>query len=118
MAETMRHGLPLLAAGQAQKEVTHNEALLAIDRQLQLAVETRALAAPPAAPAAGANYIVATAATGAWTDHSGDVATFDGFGWIFWFRSRVASPGSRMRAYLRSTATDGRWAVGRYRALI
>jgi hypothetical protein len=83
MNETPRHRLPLLAAGQAQKEVTHNEALLALDRQVQLSVISRQLAAPPAAASAGAAYIVAAPGSGAWAGHAGAIASFDGYAWHF-----------------------------------
>lgn len=83
MSDTIRHALPLLSAGQAQKEITHNEAILAIDRQLHLAVQSRALAMPPAAPVAGAAYIVAAGAADAWAGQAGNIASYDGFGWHF-----------------------------------
>lgn len=83
MSETIRHSLPLLAAGQAQKEITHNEALMTIDRQLHLAIESRILATPPANPAAGAAYIVAADAIGEWAGRDGQIASFDGFGWQY-----------------------------------
>jgi hypothetical protein len=83
MSETIRHGLALLVAGQAQKEVTHNEALLAIDRQLHLVVETRGLSSPPISPAVGSSYIVASGADGAWEGRAGALATSDGLGWTF-----------------------------------
>ena len=53
MSETIRHELPLLSFGQAQREVTHNEALLLVDRLLHLVALSRSLAIPPAAPAPG-----------------------------------------------------------------
>lgn len=83
MTGTARHGLPLLSAGQAQKEVTHNEALLKIDRLLQVAVETRALSAPPAVPLQHALYVVGPAPDGDWAGHAGRFASHDGFGWTF-----------------------------------
>ncbi len=83
MGETTRHRLPLLATAQAQKEVTHNEALLAIDRIVQLAVESRQAGAPPSAPQTGASYIVAAGATGKWAGQAGRIASFDGFDWTF-----------------------------------
>jgi hypothetical protein len=83
MGETTRHRLPLLATAQAQKEVTHNEALLAIDRIVQLAVESRRASAPPGAPQPGTSYIVPAAATGVWADEAGRIASFDGYGWTF-----------------------------------
>lgn len=83
MSETIRHALPLLSAGQAQKEITHNEAILAIDRQLHLAVQLRVLAAPPETPVAGHAYIIAAGAVDAWAGQSGNIASYDGFGWHF-----------------------------------
>ena len=44
---TPRHQLPYLAVGQAQKEITHNQALVRIDALLQPLVEAE-LSAPPA----------------------------------------------------------------------
>jgi hypothetical protein len=83
MSETMRHGFSLLAAGQAQKEITHNEALLAIDRQLHLTIETRGLAVPPEVLVVGSSYIVAAGSGGIWEGRDGAIATFDGHGWLF-----------------------------------
>jgi hypothetical protein len=83
MGVTIRHGLPLLTAAQAQKEVTHNEALQAIDRIVQLAVESRLASAPPAVLVPGTSHIVATGATGAWAGQAGRIASYDGFGWTF-----------------------------------
>lgn len=82
MDETIRWALPLLASGQAQKEITHNEAIGAIDRLLHLAVHSRSMATPPTQPVAGDIYIVGTSPTGAWSDGAGQLAGFDGFGWI------------------------------------
>jgi len=53
MTDTPHLGLPTLAAAQAQKHVTHNEALHRLDALVMLAVADRDLAAPPAAPAEG-----------------------------------------------------------------
>ena len=43
--------LPHILPSQAQKHVTHNEALRLLDVMVQLAVTQRTLAAPPASPA-------------------------------------------------------------------
>jgi hypothetical protein len=64
MTTTPHLALPLIAAAQAQKHVTHNEALFAVDALLHCAVKDKDLAAPPASPAEGDRYIVAGAATG------------------------------------------------------
>ena len=42
-----RFALPLLHAGQAQKEITHNEALQLIDMLLHPYAESASLTAPP-----------------------------------------------------------------------
>lgn len=81
MNETIRWAMPLLAAGQAQKEITHNEAITVMDRLLHLAVRSRSVATPPISPMAGDAYIIAAAPTGAWHGGAGQLASFDGFGW-------------------------------------
>ena len=60
-----RLGLPYLAAAQAQKHVTLNAALAALDGLVACAIESRSTAVQPGAPADGALYLVATGATGA-----------------------------------------------------
>jgi Protein of unknown function (DUF2793) len=47
MDATSNLHLPFIVAAQAQKHVTHNEALRALDAVVQLAVLDRDLAAPP-----------------------------------------------------------------------
>ncbi|KAB2914601.1 MAG: DUF2793 domain-containing protein [Hyphomicrobiaceae bacterium] len=76
--------LPYIIAAQAQKHVTHNEALRALDAIVQLMVMDKDLSAPPASPADGARYIVAAGATGAWSGHSGRVAAYQDGAWMFY----------------------------------
>nr|WP_310523993.1 DUF2793 domain-containing protein [Polymorphobacter sp.] len=83
MNESVRHRLPMLAAGQAQKEVTHNEAVMAVDRLLHPAVLSRGLSVPPALASPGDCYIVASPGGGGWTGFAGQLASHDGFGWTF-----------------------------------
>jgi hypothetical protein len=83
MPDTPLIGLPLLEASQAQKHVTHNEALLQLDALLHLAVITRSLAAPPALPADGDRYLVAGAASGEWLGHAGEIAFREAGSWRF-----------------------------------
>ncbi|MEO5615815.1 MAG: DUF2793 domain-containing protein, partial [Cypionkella sp.] len=45
--------LPLIQPAQAQKHVTHNEAVRLLDLMVQLSVKARALAAPPVSPVLG-----------------------------------------------------------------
>ena len=74
--------LPLLAAAQAQKHVTVNEALARLDGLAQISVKYRDLASPPASPVEGDRYIVAAGATGAWAGWDGDVVLFTGGAWL------------------------------------
>ncbi|MGR3484512.1 MAG: DUF2793 domain-containing protein [Paracoccaceae bacterium] len=76
-------GLDYILAGQAQKHVTHNEALRVLDVLVQMSVTSRTVATPPPAPAAGARHIVPDGATGAWAGRAGEVAAFDGGAWAF-----------------------------------
>lgn len=83
MPETPLLGLPLIAANQAQKHITHNEALLLLDAAIQLSVASRALASPPAAPADGDRYLVPASPAGSWAGQAGKLALFQGGGWVF-----------------------------------
>lgn len=83
MEQTTNLKMPFIMPSQAQKHVTHNEALLALDVVVQLCVLDRHLAAPPALPVEGDRYIVATAATGAWTGKSGQIAAWQDGAWAF-----------------------------------
>lgn len=66
---TPRLSLPIVAAGQAQKHITVNEALGKLDGLVQLAVQSRTVTAQPGSPADGAIHILPTGATGAsWFD--------------------------------------------------
>ncbi len=80
-------GLPQLAADQAQKHVTVNEALNDLDALVQLSVLDRSLAAPPGSSAQGARYLVAANPTGAWASHANHVAAFLAGGWRFFVPS-------------------------------
>ena len=74
--------LPLLAAAQAQKHVTVNEALSRLDGLVQLVVRDRDLTTPPVSPVDGERHIVAAGATGAWAGWDGDVVLFSGGAWL------------------------------------
>lgn len=84
MDETPNLRLPYILAAQAQKHVTHNEAIRALDAIVQLSVLDRSLAAPPPAPADGSRYIVAASATGDWSGHDHDIAAYQDGAWMFY----------------------------------
>lgn len=83
MEETDNLRLPYLMAAQAQKHVTHNEALRALDAIVQIAIEDRDLAAPPPSPSNGARYLVAGSASGNWSGHDGEFAAYQDGAWSF-----------------------------------
>ncbi|HTT97776.1 MAG TPA: DUF2793 domain-containing protein [Rhizomicrobium sp.] len=81
---TPRSGMPLLAAAQAQKHVTHNEALLQLDALGCARILDRDLTAPPPSPSDGDTYLIKATATGDWTGQDGRIAfALDG-GWRFY----------------------------------
>jgi hypothetical protein len=111
MTDTPRLSLPVIEAAQAQKHVTHNEALTLLDALTQLAVESRTLTAPPGTPADGACYIPAAAAAGAWGGWDGQIALYSGGGWL------KIPPVSGLKAWVKGerltvTYEDGSWRDG------
>ena len=80
---TPRLALPYVAAGQAQKHVTVNEAFARLDGLVQMAVETQTLASAPNAPKDGSLYILAPSPTGAaWSGYAaGSVMRFEAGSW-------------------------------------
>lgn len=80
---TTRLNLPLLMPSQAQKHVTHNEAIARLDRLAHPAVESRTLLAPPAEPDPEAAWLVPDGASGAWAAHAGEIALPLGTDWEF-----------------------------------
>lgn len=94
MDNTPNLDLPLIAASQAQKHVTHNEAIAALDTLVHLTVESMTETAPPGGALEGDRHIVGAAATGAWAGHDGDIAQLDAGGW------RFIAPAVGMRAWV------------------
>lgn len=76
--------LPFIMPSQAQKHVTHNEALLVLDALLHCAVEDRTRHEPPAAPAEGQRHIIDDGAMAQWADRDGQVAAFQDGAWVFY----------------------------------
>jgi hypothetical protein len=83
MTSTANLGLPLIEASQAQKHVTHNEALRILDAAIQIAVIDLHRTAPPPTPAAGDRHVVAAGATGAWAGHDQSIACWHDGAWLF-----------------------------------
>jgi uncharacterized protein DUF2793 len=82
MTSTPNLALSYLAAAQAQKHATVNEALDHLDGLVQLSVISSILTLPPTNPTDGDRYIVAASAIGAWAGWDDSVAHFSGEAWL------------------------------------
>jgi hypothetical protein len=74
--------LPYMAAAQAQKHITHNEALERLDALAQLSVVAFDATLPPTTANNGEVWAIG-AGVGAWAGHAGDLAIWSNGGWIF-----------------------------------
>ena len=97
MDHTARLTLPFIMPSQAQKHITHNEAIEALDALVQPVVESRVLATPPMA---GEAWIVPPGATGAWSGHGGEIVAFQSGAWRFF------DPAPGWQVYDRSDKTQ------------
>ncbi|WP_244506514.1 DUF2793 domain-containing protein [Pararhizobium polonicum] len=79
---TINLELPYILPSQAQKHVTHNEALQRLDALTQLTI-TASLSTPPSGPQEGTCYDVTASPTGAWTGKSGALALRQDGDWTF-----------------------------------
>ena len=104
-----RFALPLLFAGQAQKEGHVNEALARLDALLHLVLEGQ-LTAPPSSPQDGQCWLVGSGATGAWNGKAGQLACFCSGSWLF------AQPRDGMIALDRQAGQIVRFAGGWHQA--
>lgn len=99
MTSSPNLGLPYIDQNQAQKHVTHNEALKLLDGMVQISVKGRTTTTPPGSPAEGERWIVPTGATGAWAGKTNNIALWkDGF-WTFF------APGSGWLAFVENEGT-------------
>ncbi len=80
--KTKNLGLPLLIPNQAQKEITHNEALIILDNLIQNTVITKNLNIPPQEPKTNDLYIVGENASDIWLNKDFQLAFYDN-GWRF-----------------------------------
>lgn len=83
MANTTNLGMPLMAAAQSQKHITHNDAITDLDALVHLSVKSTTLTAPPGSPADGDRYLIASSATGAWVGKDLNIAMYSSGAWIF-----------------------------------
>jgi hypothetical protein len=103
METTSNLGLPYILPSQAQKHVTHNEALRALDAIVQIAILDRDLAEPPVSPSEGDRYIVAAGGSGAWSGHDDEIAAWQDGAWAFY------SPGAGWLAWIADEGALAAW---------
>ena len=110
MSETPNLALPLLAAGQAQKHVTVNEALRRLDVMARITLKAER-ASVPNNKEDGEAWLVADGATGLWSGWDGDIAVWwDGAwaripareGWRAWIIDEA----------MEATRLNGAWRRG------
>ena len=109
MATTPNLVMTYIASSQAQKEITHNDALNDLDFLVQPAVLDTTLATPPASPATGDAYIIAASPTGAWSGFANGIAGYYA-GW------KIKMPEAGWVAYVRNSNrmmyyTGSAWAL-------
>ncbi|WP_048646071.1 DUF2793 domain-containing protein [Nitratireductor soli] len=81
MDQTAKLDLPYIMPSQAQKHVTHNEALRLLDGLVQMSVLDRDLPDPPVSPANGNLYLVAAGGSGAWAGWDAGIAYYVDGAW-------------------------------------
>lgn len=88
--------MPYIQPSQAQKHVTHNEALRLLDVIVQLVVASSDLNTPPPTAVQGDRYLVAANGQADWAGQDHKIAVFDGFVWAF------TAPQQGWQAYVSS----------------
>jgi hypothetical protein len=101
----MRH------AGQAQKEIWHNEALALLDLVVQPVVQSIGDAAPPEAPELGQCHVVGPDAQAEWVGRERTIAGWTAAGW------RFVEPAEGMQVVMAETMipacyVEGAWRIG------
>ncbi|MEM6898347.1 MAG: DUF2793 domain-containing protein [Pseudomonadota bacterium] len=76
--------LPYILPNQAQKHVTHNEAIRRLDALAQITVLSRQFSTAPTSPVEGDTYIVATVGEAEWVDHDDQLAAWQDGAWEFY----------------------------------
>lgn len=108
---TVNLALPYILPSQAQKHVTHNEALQLIDAITQLTIAAETSAAPEDPPE-GCCYLIASGAAGIWSGKDGRLAFRQDGAWIY------ILPRDGWRAYFAAAAEFRIFAAGVWNDLL
>ena len=113
MSTTPNLELELVPQNSMQPWVAVNDALQVLDALVQLAVESRTLTVPPTTVTGdiGKRWIVAAAATGAWTGQEGKIALCTGATLWRFLEPREGFEGWDIGASERIRYTAGAWGV-------
>ena len=106
MTLSARLRLPYLIAGQAQKELVHNEALQTLDFLTAAAIEEAPRNDPPPNPIVGTCYIVGPSPTGMWAGKDQCIVGYTSGGW------RYVAPVEGMSAYVKATGVYASYRAG------
>ncbi|UWQ93508.1 DUF2793 domain-containing protein (plasmid) [Rhodobacteraceae bacterium M382] len=103
-------GLPYIQPSQAQKHVTHNEAIQGLDTLVQLRIVAFGADTPPDTPGIGDSHALGAVPGLAWAGQDGKIATWDGTAWQFldpqegWLAWDTTE--AKIRVY-----TGGNWSI-------
>ena len=100
---TLKLNLPYILPAQAQKHITHNEALKALDTLIHLSVISDSLTQPAADPTLGDTYLVASNAGQVWLGKDNQIAIFQDGHWEF------LSPQIGWQCYIQDLARIKVW---------
>ncbi|MHA6265357.1 DUF2793 domain-containing protein [uncultured Aliiroseovarius sp.] len=104
--------LPLIQPAQAQKHVTHNEAIRLLDILVQLVVNSADDTTPPPGATDGDRHIVPVGATGDWSGKDHDIAFLEAGTWQF------VTPQPGWRADVIATAGQMRFDGSQWLAVV
>ncbi|RKQ69095.1 uncharacterized protein DUF2793 [Litorimonas taeanensis] len=83
MSRSPNLDLPFIMPSQAQKHITHNEALSRLDDILHITITSQSESLPPAMPIEGEKFVVGLDPEGAWLNQSGKLAIYRDSQWQF-----------------------------------
>ena len=111
MSRSPNLAMPFIMPAQAQKHVTHNEAIELLDILVQLQIDDLDINEPPLDPVEGQVVSVGTEARGRFEGRAGELACFYGGGWLF------ITPREGFRAWVMSRNALHIYQSGAWRLL-